>query len=313
MGYFRLSPGREVRLYDRLFLHENPNEGDEVREHLNPDSLEVLEASRIEPSVGGAEPGSRFQFERQGYFCADPVDSRPDRLIFNRTVTLRDTWAKLTRKDDAATANVAARAAEKAAAKERQRALSLAEPDEAPALGSRQQVAADRYVERGVAPQDARILASHSDLRAFFDDALPSHGNAQALANWTVNELLRELKDRTIADLPFDGAALGELVALIDDGKITGKIGKEVFAEMLETGHAPSRIVESRGLEQLADASALEPVIDEVLAAQAENVALYKSGKTALIGFFVGQVMKATGGRANPKLVKDLLQDRLSA
>jgi glutaminyl-tRNA synthetase len=90
----------EVRLYDRLFRVANPMEGgSDFTEHLNPKSLEVLKTCRVEPSLKGAAPGSRFQFERVGYFCVDPVDSSDKALVFNRTVTLRDTWAKISEKE----------------------------------------------------------------------------------------------------------------------------------------------------------------------------------------------------------------------
>jgi glutaminyl-tRNA synthetase len=89
----------EVRLYDRLFKTANPMEaGDQFLKHLNPNSLEVLKECRVEPSLGNAAPGSRYQFERTGYFCADPVDSAPGSLVFNRTATLRDSWAKVVEK-----------------------------------------------------------------------------------------------------------------------------------------------------------------------------------------------------------------------
>jgi glutaminyl-tRNA synthetase len=91
----------EVRLYDRLFTVENPNvekDGADYTAHLNPHSLEVLSTAKLEPSLAGAEPGARYQFERHGYFCADAVDSRPGRPVFNRTVALRDTWARIEQK-----------------------------------------------------------------------------------------------------------------------------------------------------------------------------------------------------------------------
>jgi glutaminyl-tRNA synthetase len=88
----------EVRLYDRLFTIENPAEVEDFAEHVNPNSLEVLKGCLLEPNLAGAAPGSFYQFERQGYFCVDTVDSKPDKLVFNRTVALRDTWAKIQRR-----------------------------------------------------------------------------------------------------------------------------------------------------------------------------------------------------------------------
>jgi glutaminyl-tRNA synthetase len=301
----------EVRLYDRLFTSEKPDEGEDFRQDLNPGSLEVLSESRIEPSVAGARPYDRFQLERQGYFCVDAVDSRPDRLVLNRTVTLRDTWAKIARKQAGETAGEAARekAARKAEAKERQRQVTARER---PQLDPQQQAAVERYRGLGVGGEDARTLAVDPALQAFFEDALRGPGAPPAVASWIVNELRRELKESSIADLAFGGVALSELVALVDAGTITGAVGKKVFAEMLATGDRPRQIVERRGLEQVGDAGELAPVVARVLAAEADNVAAYRAGKTALMGHFVGQVMKATRGRANPRLVQELLRDELA-
>lgn len=304
----------EVRLYDRLFQHENPSEGD-FHENLNPKSLEVLTDCRVERSVGSAQPGDRFQFERQGYFIVDSEDSADDHLVFNRTVTLRDTWAKISQQEAAVQrdADAARKGAEKAAEKARQRELAkAASEEEAEALDPERQAAVDGYVGLGVAEHDARLLIADDALRSFFDSALKGPGAAGAVARWMVNELLRELKEKTVDDLPFGGLALSELVALVDGGKITGQVGKDVLAEMLETGAAPSEIVEKKGLHQVADAGELEAVIDRVLGEQADNVALYRGGKVALMGFFVGQVMKATRGQANAQMVQKLLREKLS-
>ena len=305
------SVAAEVRLYDRLFLHEDPNEGDDFLAHLNSNSLEILSESRIEPSLLEAAPGDAFQFERQGYFCVD-TDSAAGRLVFNRTVTLRDTWSKIARSGDVEVrdARIAEKMAKKAAEKAAQRERSRTS-DEPPPLSADQQREAERYAGLGVAEQDARLLATHAALPAFFDAAVAVHGDAAAVARWITNELVRELKERDAAEIPFGGRELGELVALIDQGTITGTVAKDVFAEMVKTGEGPAALVERLGLVQMGDASELEPVIAEVIAAHPDNVAAYKAGKTALLGFFVGQVMKATRGRANPKLVKALLASRL--
>ncbi len=307
----------EVRLYDRLFLHEDPG-GQEAdfKTFLNPNSLEVLTDSRIEPSVAGA--GDSFQFERQGYFALDAADvsrRRNGALVFNRTVTLRDTWAKIAGDGEHARRAAAAadKAARKAATKARQRRLSLAE---APALERpltpRQQRVFERYHgELGLPRPTAGLLAADPALSRLFDRALEVSGQAKAVANWIVNELLRELKDRTIEDLPFGGEQLGELVSMIASGTISGTVAKDVFAEMLQTGKRARDIVAAEGLEQLGDSSDLEPLVDRVFDDHRDKVEQYRAGKTALMGFFIGQVMSASRGRANPQLVRELLSDRL--
>ena len=131
------------------------------------------------------------------------------------------------------------------------------------------------------------------------------------MANWVINELRPVLKDKTLESLPLTPAALAELVALIDGQTISGKAGKQVFAAMVEDGGSPADIVERLRLQQVADAGQLEPVVDAVIAANPENVALYREGKTNLLGFFVGQVMRSTNGKANPRLVNELLRSKL--
>jgi Asp-tRNA(Asn)/Glu-tRNA(Gln) amidotransferase B subunit len=140
-----------------------------------------------------------------------------------------------------------------------------------------------------------------------------AHKNAKVVANWVVNEVGRELKAAGGRGLLFSGAAVGELCALLDAGTISGKIAKDVFAEMVKTGASPKAIVERQGSRQISDAGAVETAVDAVLADNAEMVARYRAGNANLIGAFVGLVMKKTGGKANPKLVNDVLKQRLGA
>lgn len=170
-----------------------------------------------------------------------------------------------------------------------------------------------RYVSAfGLSEYDALVLIDDAEVTQVFEAAVAVQPNYKAVANWIINELLRELKGRSVAAAPVSGAQIGALVALIDDGTISGKIAKDVFAEMLAHGGAPQEIVKAKGLVQLSDASTLEPVIDAVLAAQPDSVAAYRAGKTTTLGFLVGQVMKQTGGKANPKLVNALLRQKLT-
>ena len=303
----------ETRLYDRLFDHEDPaGQEADFKTFLNADSLEVLSDSRIEPAVRDAQPGEQFQFERQGYFAVDP-DTTTDRLVFNRTVTLRDTWAKITGDVDRRQ-EAAEKAARKAAVKAQQRQQSLASIDQPDRpLTPEQQSAFERYHgEVRLPDQDARLLALDPGLGKLFTEALAVCDKPQAVANWIVNEVLRELKDRPIDQLPFGGAQVGELVALIDDGTISGKIAKDVFAEMAASGANPRSIVVDQGLQQLTGVDSLAPVVDQVIAANADKVAEYRGGKTALLGFFIGQVMQASRGKANPQQVNALLRERLA-
>jgi glutaminyl-tRNA synthetase len=311
----------EVRLYDRLFTAPNPDdveEGQDFKQFLNPNSLQVLRECWVEPGLAAAEPGTRYQFERQGYFVVDTVDSRPDALVFNRIIELRDSWAKMIQAGEAAQDKT-----EKKGASSRNGAPA-APPVEA-ATGARSDVrdearAADtelaaRYAtyhsELGLPEEQADLLTGDRATATFFEAALAAHNNPRLVANWVANEVLRELKERPWDALPIDGVQLGALTRLIDEGAITATIAKEVFAEMLRTGGDPAAIVERRGLRQVADPDALAPVIEGVIAANPDKAEQYRAGKSGLLGFFVGQVMQATGGKANPQLVRELLQQKL--
>ena len=163
----------------------------------------------------------------------------------------------------------------------------------------------------GLSEQDARTLALDPALASFFAAALAVHDSPRGVANWLLNELLGVLPDGGVEALPFGGRELGELVGLLEGGTIAGPAAKEVLADLVEAGGRPAEIVERRGLTQLDDARELEALVDQVLAAHPDNVELYRGGKTAILGFFVGQVMKASGGRANPRQVQQLVKTRL--
>ncbi len=302
----------EVRLYDRLFVHEDPGGQDEdFSTFLNPESLETLSDCRVEPGLDEAVAGDRFQFERQGYFAVDS-DSSSDRLVFNRTVTLRDTWAKLVDAGEAAErrAAAAAKAERKAAAKERQRQASLA-ATETPRLTAEEEVARERYRGLGAADQDARLLAQRPDLGEFWAQVLEAGADPENAVRWVVNEVGRELKEREVSELAFGAAELAELLALVGDGTITTRAAKEVFAELAGAGGRPLDIVRAKGLEQLDDDGELTTIVDTVLRDHPGQVTAFRGGKTALMGFFVGQVMKASGGRADPRRVRELLGQQL--
>jgi aspartyl-tRNA(Asn)/glutamyl-tRNA(Gln) amidotransferase subunit B len=169
-----------------------------------------------------------------------------------------------------------------------------------------------RYVQQLELPEsDAIVLTEDAAVARFFEEALAAHGNAKAVANWVINELLRELRGRDFDALNVRAVDLGALVALIDNKTISGKIAKEVFTEMLASGEPPKAIVERKGLRQVTDASALEPIVEKILSDNPAIVEQYRAGKSNVLGFFVGQVMKATGGKANPKLVNELLRKKL--
>jgi len=169
-----------------------------------------------------------------------------------------------------------------------------------------------RFIAMGLTPYDAGVITGERDRAAFFEKV--ANGNDPKLAaNWLTNELLGALNkaEKDLADSPVSAEQLGGLVALIADNTISGKIAKEVFAEMWATGKDAAVIVEEKGLKQVTDTGAIEKLIDDVLAANADKVAEYRSGKDKLFGFFVGQIMKQSGGKMNPAMVNDLLKSKL--
>jgi glutaminyl-tRNA synthetase len=308
----------EVRLFGRLFLEhaagdaESETDPDAI-EHLNPESLRVVRA-KIEPSVADDPVETRYQFERTGYFWRDPVDGRGDALVFNRIVALKDTWAR--KEAPGAEERGVSRPTVQGVVEpraHRQRAEAVKEEGRSRARAVAPEIAArlDRYrIELGVPDEHAEVVASSPE---FFEEALGEHGDAAAVASWIVVDLRGLLGDRAFDDLPFGGAAIGRLAALVGEGAITRRAGKAVLARMVDRGGEPERWVKDMGLEKVSDVDALGSVIESVLARRPDKVAEYRDGKRGLIGFFVGEVMKETGGAADPARAKLLLSERLEA
>lgn len=172
-----------------------------------------------------------------------------------------------------------------------------------------------RFVkDMGLTNYDAMVLCENRETAEWFEKAAKGH-DAKKVANWMMGDFFAMLNEKkiTLEESPITPENLGKLVDLITSNVINGKTAKDVFVLMAETGDAPDKIVEEKGLKQVTDTGAIEAVIDAVLAANPDNVAAYKGGKVALMGWFVGQVMKASKGKANPGLVNTLLKARLEA
>ena len=302
----------EVRLYDRLFTVPDPDaqEGD-FKDYLNPESLVVINDAVIEPSVRDDPPGSRYQFERVGYFCSDLVESTADALVFNRTVTLRDTWAKTAAQPQPVAAQPERKKASgaeiPASPKPRTRAPAYDTP-RSPELEERR----NRFAtEMNLPPEELDGVTRELTVAVMFEDAVAAGASPKAAANWMIHELPREIGSRTLDNLPFSGGELGELAVMAEDGTLSSTAARQVLAEMVNAGGHPRDIVERLGLRQVSDESALAPAVDEVIAANQAKAEEYRGGKTGLLGFFVGQVMRKTGGNANPELANRLLRERL--
>jgi aspartyl-tRNA(Asn)/glutamyl-tRNA(Gln) amidotransferase subunit B len=168
--------------------------------------------------------------------------------------------------------------------------------------------------EYGITAYDAEVLTGSQALADYFEAMAKAGGSAKGAANWMQTELLRRLNDsgKDIDASPVSPAALAELLKLVEGGKITGAVAKKVFATMFESGRGAAEIVAAEGLTQISDTSAIEQAAREVIAKNPENVAKYKAGNEGVFKFFVGQVMKATRGQANPQSVNDILRGLLS-
>ncbi|HXK17701.1 MAG TPA: glutamine--tRNA ligase/YqeY domain fusion protein, partial [Polyangiaceae bacterium] len=298
----------EVRLYDRLFSVEAPGQGEgDFTLELNPRSLEVLRA-KAEPSLVQARAGDRFQFERTGYFYAEP-DSKAGAPVFNRVVPLKDSWSKA--------AKTSQSSQEQASSRKERKAEKGKEP--APARVEAAELspeAASLRDAHGLAAEVARVIAQEPLLAKLFGDALGTPGGADVakpLSLLLVNDVLGEVRSQKLEQLPFQGAALVELQKLLADGTVSSAQVKEVLLQMLQTGKPPREIVAEKGLAQISGAEALAPLVSEVLAESADVVGRYRAGNVNVLGALVGMVMKKSRGRANAKLVSELLKQQLDS
>ena len=165
----------------------------------------------------------------------------------------------------------------------------------------------------GLREYDAGVLTATRVLSDYFEAVVKASGDPRAAANWVMGDLMGALRaeGKEIAESPVSAASLGELISLIGKGEISGKLAKEIFLKMLATGDSARAIIDREGLKQISDTGALEKIVDDVIAANPKQVNQYKSGKTTVIAFFVGQVMKASRGQANPNAVNEILRHKL--
>ena len=295
----------EFRLYDRLFHVPHPET--EAREHedesgpeekdflefVNPRSLEVLHGF-IEKSILADPKETRYQLERLGYFWQDPEDSRPEALVFNRIIALKDTWGP--------SANPKTEARRPAPPR------PTSSPPQ-PTLNPQEEARLAGWEAQGLPRNEALVLAREPRLAAFLLEAA-QEAPLVSLAGWVVNDLGSAIRSGSCRITP---AGLAALVRLLEDGQINTRIAKDVLAEAMQSGADPVQVIKDKGLQQLSDTAALELIVDRVLAQNAEKVAAYQAGKTGLLGFFIGQVMRETQGQANPQILQALLLEKLGS
>ena len=317
----------EVRLIDRMFAVPEPRP-DDIVGALNPDSERVVTGALVEPGVEGTPPGTHYQFERLGYFFTDPVDSRGDRLVFNRTVTMRDSWGARTRgaevgeersRDSVFPAVVAG--------DDRSR------PHTAPARGAGDGTAGKRQ------PTPEESLPSGEDRRRFRElvalsvteeaaaslvrspVALELFGAARArypegtesIAAWLVNDFTRLLGSDDGADpARLEPAALGDLVRAVDTGVLSHRQGRSVLAALLERGGSFEEARAAVDLTEIGDEATLRAMLEDLVEEFPDKAAAFRNGRSGLLGFFVGQVMRRTHGKADPRAASRLAEKILS-
>jgi aspartyl-tRNA(Asn)/glutamyl-tRNA(Gln) amidotransferase subunit B len=169
-----------------------------------------------------------------------------------------------------------------------------------------------RYVrDLGLSPYDAGVLTESRPVAEFFEAVVAGGVGAKLAANWVMTEVLRVMNRDALEEPPIPAPGMVDLLKAVEAGEVSGTAAKQVFDEVVATGESPDSIIRARGLTQISDERALAAVIDRVLAENPDESARYRGGKTQLLGFFVGKVMKAMGGRANPQVVNQLLKEKL--
>jgi len=282
----------EVRLYDRLFKDEAP----EGVEDINPDSLKIIDNALVEPALISEKPDDRFQFERQGYFYADHVDYAEEKPVFNKIVGLKESSFKK----------------KKVIQHVKPKVKKVQIDGEVIPMTDVEQALFDRYTTKlKLNSEVANTLARDKNLSKFYEEALDVLNNPVSIANIVSNDVARELKEKEVGELKFTPIHVANLVKMIDDKTISNKIAKQVFEELVKTGEDPRQIVEAKGLVQISDPAQIAPIIDDVITKNPDNVEKFRAGNTKLLGFFVGQVLKATQGKANPQVVNKLVVEKL--
>jgi len=300
----------EVRIYDRLFRTARPEEGGgDFLEHIDRDSLQVVTTARVEASLANAAIGSRWQLERVGYFVVDQ-DTQPGALVLNRIITLRD--ERVAASDPKAVAKAVSDTIEKKTnAKAATRPKSKSPAEYRAEARNRDASLAETYTraqELGLSVEQADLVSGDRATSALFTGAAAATTAPELVAKWIINELPRALAGKELADSGLDAARFGELIALLRDGTITASVGKTVLAQMVATGRSASALAADVAATPAAD---LTTAIDAVIAANPDKAAQYKAGKTGLLGFFVGQVMKSAPG-ADASAVNQAVRSRLA-
>jgi glutaminyl-tRNA synthetase len=300
-----------VRLYDRLFNVEQPDALNNFLDALNPASLQEAPRARIEPALQDAPAGARYQFLRHGYFFADPVESKPGAPVWNRTITLKDTW---TARAAAPEAREPRPPREKKPAPPRDQARDLAEV-RAEARAADPAVAArfERLRKAGLPENEAHLVAADAAIAGYLDAAVAAGAKAPAAARWLLNELAGAAAGVPPSELPLDGAGFGRFVQLVEAGRLAPAAAKTLLAALVKEGGDPAERMKALGLTKVEDRGAVTAAVDRALAANPREVERYRGGEKKLLGVLLGAAMRESQGAADATLVRQVLQERLGA
>jgi len=295
----------EIRISEALFKVAKPEDGGtDFLEHLDRDWLIVVHGARVEASLASAAVGSRWQLERTGYFIVDE-DSKPGALVLNRIITLRD--ERPAESKAAPVADAPAKKNAKAATRPKGKS-PLEYRNEARARDPELAGGYARAQELGISAKDADLLTGDRATHALFEGSAKSTGDAALVAKWIINELPRALAGKDLEEVEtLTAARLSELLALVQNNTLTASAAKGVLADMVKTGKPAGDLTAANSDAPAVD---LGSAVDAVIAENPEKAAQYKAGKTGLLGFFVGQVMRSAPN-ADAGAVNKVLRERL--
>ena len=290
----------DLHLVDRLFTVESPGADGDPMTQLNPDAL-LTHAAKGEPSLRDLPPGQHVQLERLGYFYKDPV-SNHEALSLTRTIGLKDAWARKQTGPSPSTkvSSPTAPAGPRKTKAEVREAWLAANPELA--------AAHSRYTQtHGLTDELADPITRHAASCAWFDRVLESVQNPSTGATWMVNGVLAHVEAEALDTLPFGPGELAELANMVEEGSLNTGLAKKTLAVMFENGVNPETIARTNKWVVLTDPDVLNTHIAAVLEANPNQLSAYRGGKKKLFGFFIGKVMGATGGTAEPNLLRKLL------
>ena len=288
-----------VHLYDHLFAVERPDEHPEgYLAVLNPEGRVTVQAT-VEPSLVDDPADTRWQLERVGFFWRDPSHTG-EGLVLGRIVALKSGYKIAA--EAPKSQKQAPPAKKNPKGKKQQRVLPELDP-----AGAARAAALEAL---GIAHADAVLIAADAELDALMGRA--STGAPASVAKLLLNDIQALRKEHTLAELPFGGAEVGQLAELLDSGRISSRIGKDVLAVLVTDGGTPGAIIAERGWEVVSDPAALRAIADAVLAAHPDEVAAFRGGNQRLMGFFIGKAMQASGGTADPKGLQQAVRKALT-